>query len=261
MFPAFLAQFAAGCFLAVAVCAIRTSGWRYLRMMAILSGALALLAVVFLVREGNLTVANLRLPALIGVAVGCLCTFAWLFVNAAQGEAVGVAQRIWPAAAGIACLLSAVVLVFDADAPTARRLALAAGTGLGAALLGTATAAMLLGHRYLIDFQMPIAPLRRLTMIYLGVLVLRIGWVAVTSLPLWSAGFHPAGSALYFWLAVCVRVGVGLVVTAIFGWMAWDCVRRRATQSATALFYLSMIMVFIGELSSQFLMRTEQLAM
>ena len=41
--------------------------------------------------------------------------------------------------------------------------------------------------------------------------------------------------------------------------MVWDCVRRRATQSATALFYLSMLLVFIGELAGQYLMRSESL--
>jgi hypothetical protein len=115
---------------------------------------------------------------------------------------------------------------------------------------------MLLGHRYLTDTDMPIAPLRGLVRVYLGVVVARIAWVAVVSVPLWSTRFHPADS-FYFWLALSVRVGVGLVTVAIFAWMVWDCVRRRATQSATALFYLSMLLVFIGELAGQYLMRSE----
>jgi hypothetical protein len=60
---------------------------------------------------------------------------------------------------------------------------------------------------------------------------------------------------------VCIRGGVGVLGTGVFAWMVWDCVKRRATQSATALFYLSMIFVFLGELAGQYLTRTESLAM
>lgn len=267
MFPAFLAQYAAGCFLAVAASAIRQCGWQYLRLMAIVSTAIAVLAVVFLIREAGGLSAGLHLPAAWGLAVGVLFGFVWLFVNAAQGDKIGRVQRICPAAAGLACLAAAISLALRpgpasiaAEAVTSplHSIALGASTALGAALLGVATAGMLLGHRYLTDTDMPIAPLRRLVRIYLGVVGARVAWVAVASVPLWSARFLPA-DAFYFWLALSVRVGVGLVTVAIFAWMVWDCVRRRATQSATALFYLSMLLVFIGELAGQYLMRSESL--
>ena len=268
MFPAFLAQFAAGCFLAVAVSAMRQSGRRYLRLMAIVSGAVAMLAVVLLVREGQSSGDNLRFLALGALGLGIVSAIVWLFVNAKQADDIAASQRIWPAAAGLACLVAAILLAIRPDAlltavrPAAtfgQSVALAISIALGAALLGSATAAMLLGHRYLTDTDMPIAPLHRLTKIYIAVLAARILWVAGASVPIWSATFQPAESSLYFWLALCVRAAVGLLVAAIFAWMVWDCVKRRATQSATALFYLSMILVFIGELSGQYLMRTELL--
>lgn len=267
MFPAFLAQYAAGCFLAVAAIASRQCGWQYLRLMAIVSTAVAVLAVVFLIREAGGLSAGLHLPAAWSLAGGAAFGFAWLFVNAAQGEKIGRIQRLCPAAAGLACLAAAVSLALqtgpasiatEAAATPLHAIALGASTALGAALLGVATAGMLLGHRYLTDTDMPIAPLRRLVRVYLGVVGARIVWVAVASVPLWSAQFQPADE-FYFWLALSVRVGVGLVTVAIFAWMVWDCVRRRATQSATALFYLSMLLVFIGELAGQFLMRSESL--
>ncbi len=233
--------------------------------MAIVSTAIAVLAVVFLIREsGGLSAAS-HLGAAWSLAAGVGFGFVWLFVNAAQREKIGRAQRLCPAAAGAACLAAAITLALrsgpaaiaaESAASPLQSLALGVSIALGAALLGVATAGMLLGHRYLTDTDMPIAPLRGLVRVYLGVVVARIAWVAVASVPLWSTRFHPADS-FYFWLALSVRVGVGLVTVAIFAWMVWDCVRRRATQSATALFYLSMLLVFIGELAGQYLMRSE----
>ena len=235
--------------------------------MAIVSTAVAVLAVVFLIREAGGLSAGSHLPAAWGLAAGVLFGFVWLFVNAAQGEKIGRVQRLCPAAAGAVCLAAAISLALrsgpasiaaEATASPLHSIALGVSTALGAALLGVATAGMLLGHRYLTDTDMPIAPLRRLVRIYLAVVGARVVWVAVASVPLWSARFLPT-DAFYFWLALSVRVGVGLVTVAIFAWMVWDCVRRRATQSATALFYLSMLLVFIGELAGQYLMRSESL--
>jgi hypothetical protein len=108
---------------------------------------------------------------------------------------------------------------------------------------------------------MPIAPLRRLATIYIAAVAARGIWVLGASMPLWTGEFRPRGDYIWFWLMISVRIGVGVLVTAVFAWMAWDCVRRRATQSATALFYLSMILVFLGELAGQFMLRSEGLPM
>ncbi|MFQ5501460.1 MAG: hypothetical protein ACE5EQ_04065 [Phycisphaerae bacterium] len=270
MIATFLAQYAAGCFLAVSVSSIRQSSWRYLRLMAIVSTAIAILAGVFLFREAGGAISEIPPSILISLACGVLLGFVWLFVNAAQSEQVRATQRIWPAGAGLVCLVAAAQLALrsgtatissDVSTGAIQGIAVVISTILGAGLLGSATAAMLLGHRYLTDTNMPIGPLRRLTRIYLGVIALRIVWVTAASLPIWSAGFRPADSPMYFWMALSVRIGAGLVVAGVFAWMVWDCVKRRATQSATALFYLSMLLIFIGELSGQYLMRTEQLAL
>jgi hypothetical protein len=235
--------------------------------MAIVSTAIAVLAVVFLIRESGGLSAGAHLWAAWSLAAGVLFGFVWLFVNAAQGEKIGGAQRLCSAVAGVACLAAAIDLALrpgpastaiEATASPLQAIASGASITLGAALLGVATAGMLLGHRYLTDTDMPIAPLRRMARLYLSVITARIVWVAAASTPVWSAQFNPA-DAFYFWLSLSVRVGVGLVTAAVFAWMVWDCVRRRATQSATALFYLSMLLVLIGELAGQYLMRSESL--
>jgi len=270
MLPTFLAQFAGGCYLAVSVSAMRESGWRYLRLMAVVSLVLTLLALAVLLRD-PLSMSGLsRACVQYGLGIAVVFGAAWLFVNAAQSERVTAGQRLFPAVAGISAMVAAVALCLRPDnilgsaaaAPIAiPQIAKAVTTLLGGAMLGSVTASMLLGHRYLTDTDMSIIPLRRLARIYLGVVAIRFVWLALASLPLWSSGFHPRGEYTWFWLMVTIRGGVGVLCTGIFAWMVWDCVKRRATQSATAIFYLSMIFVFLGELSGQYLTRTESLAL
>lgn len=291
MTSAFLAQFAAGCLLVVAVSMIRQTGWKYLRLMASVSLALVFLSGLLIVREPGWADGVYRLPAAVCLAAGLLLSAVWLFVNAGQGEGVRSTQRIWPAMAGVVVLGAAVLLVMRPDvllgseagrdglshagaldvstpplsppergADALHTAALVGTTLLGAWLLGAVTAAMLLGHRYLTDTDMPIAPLRHLAKLYLAAVTARIVWVAIASIPIWSDSFRPA-DYMWFWVTMTVRVGVGLLGTAVFAYMVWDCVKRRATQSATALFYLSMIFVFLGELAGQYLVRTYGLVM
>ncbi|MCB9852140.1 MAG: hypothetical protein H6819_03520 [Phycisphaerales bacterium] len=269
---AFLAQFAAGCFLAIAISDIHRCGWRYLRLMAIVSIALAFVGLMIFVSGAGLIVGSLVRPAPIVLACGLLPAFVWLFVNAAQQERVTNAQRVWAGLAGVTCLVAAILLATGPDTLLggAREGVVAVGgiamaapivnTILGALLLGVLTSAMLLGHRYLTDTNMAIAPLRRLTIIYLVVFGVRALWSIGNSLPVWLTDYRPHESPMFFQIVLIARLGVGLAAAAVFAYMVWDCVKRRATQSATAMFYLSMVLVFIGELAGQFLMRTEGLA-
>jgi len=270
MLPTFLAQFAAGCCLAVAASAIRQTGWKYVRLMAGVCLGLMVITLLVLMRDPNGADDVYRHAVMYGLGIGLVFGVVWLFVNAGQGEQVRESQRIFPAISGLCCLVAAIALVLQPDhllrQPGAERIAIpqvamAITTILGAALLGTVTAAMLLGHRYLTDTDMSIAPLRRLAKFYLTVIVLRFVWLAMASLPIWSDSFQPRGNYTWFWLMMTIRGGVGVLGVGIFAWMVWDCVKRRATQSATAIFYLSMIFVFLGELAGQYLTRTESLAM
>ena len=60
---AFLAQFAAGCLLVVAVSMVRQAGWKYLRLMASVSLALVFLSGLLIVREPGWAGGAYRLPA------------------------------------------------------------------------------------------------------------------------------------------------------------------------------------------------------
>lgn len=286
MASAFLAQFSAGCLLIVALATMRQCGWKYLRLMAFVSLGLVCLAGALELRErwGD---GDFATPSMIALGAGAVLTLVWLVVNALQGEAIRENQRMWPGLAGMVCLAAAILLVERPDAllgggtasglveggsagalasPSQGVVAFLQSTGavvatvLGAGILGAATCAMLLGHRYLTDTDMPIAPLRRLGRVYLGTVIARIAWACLAAAPLFM-GYRPSGDVLMFWVGLTARVAVGLIATAIFAYMVWDCIRCRATQSATALFYLSMIFVFIGELAGQYMLRVHGLAL
>jgi hypothetical protein len=69
----------------------------------------------------------------------------------------------------------------------------------------------------------------------------------------------PRNPIEFFWdrygILVLTRWLVGLAVPAVFIYMAWDCIRRRATQSATGILYVAGVLVFIGELVALYLLR------
>ena len=48
---------------------------------------------------------------------------------------------------------------------------------------------------------------------------------------------------------------VGLLVPAVFIYMADDCIRRRSTQSATGILYVTAVLIFIGEIVALYLVR------
>jgi hypothetical protein len=56
-------------------------------------------------------------------------------------------------------------------------------------------------------------------------------------------------------LLVGTRWLVGLLVPAVFVYMAHDCIRRRSTQSATGILYVAGVLILIGELVALYLTR------
>lgn len=123
-----------------------------------------------------------------------------------------------------------------------------------AAVTGLALMDMLLGHAYLTASRMTIHPFRRLNLALACVLALRMlcAVVLVNVLQgrqplemLW--GIHG--------LFIGTRYLVGLLVPAVFVYMAHDCIQRRSTQSATGILYVAGVLFFIGEILSLHLAR------
>jgi hypothetical protein len=118
-----------------------------------------------------------------------------------------------------------------------------------AAVLGTATTAMLMGHSYLIAPTMSLIPLLRLLGALLVATLVRMTMAGV-SLWSWTAE-HSLGNLEdeTVWL-LPVRWGLGFVGPLVLGWMAWQTTRIRSTQSATGILYVAVIFCFLGELTS-----------
>jgi hypothetical protein len=149
--------------------------------------------------------------------------------------------------------LAAALVLFEPElAPQTPLAWTLAGSFTSAALLGTATTAMLMGHSYLIAPAMSLVPLLRL-LAALGVSVLLRLTVAGLALWSWTAGhsLFNLGDVTVLWLPL--RWGLGFAGTLLFGWMAWQTARIRSTQSATGILYVVVIFCFLGELTGQLL--------
>jgi hypothetical protein len=125
-------------------------------------------------------------------------------------------------------------------------------------LLGAATAAMILGHYYLVVLDLPTSALRRLTVL------LASGLLARTVVVL-AALLGPAQGAVELALALAQGVfsadGVFVWMRILFGilgpgsllWFIWKTVEIRSTQSATGILYVQLFLVLSGELLSTYL--------
>lgn len=124
----------------------------------------------------------------------------------------------------------------------------------GAALLGTALTAMLLGHSYLIAPTMSIQPLIRQLAGLACALGLRMLVVGV-GLWSWTPG-HSLTTLTEVTLWLPVRWLLGFVGPLALTWMAWQTARIRSTQSATGILYVVVILCLLGELTGQVMRAT-----
>lgn len=116
-------------------------------------------------------------------------------------------------------------------------------------LVGGVLVAMLLGHAYLTaGNEMTQRPFRRLTLVLAGLLAARaVGSLALALWPYYTHGPWPWGSPESYALMITTRYLVGLVVPGVFLYMVYDCVQRRANQSATGILYVTAVLVIMGE--------------
>ena len=116
-----------------------------------------------------------------------------------------------------------------------------------AAMTGLILMDMLLGHAYLTASKMTMKPFARLNASVAIVAVLRL--ISSTVGIYFLNSLHPVRM---LWgihgLLLLTRWFVGLVVPFVFLYMAHDCIKRRATQSATGILYVCGILIFIGEM-------------
>jgi protein NrfD len=125
-------------------------------------------------------------------------------------------------------------------------------------LLGSAAAAMILGHYYLVVLDLPTAALRRLTLLLIFGLVARGGVLLYALLGPGRLGLDEAlfvASGLFSadGVFVWMRVLFGIFGPASLLWFIWKTVEIRSTQSATGILYVQLFLVLSGELLSTYL--------
>lgn len=175
----------------------------------------------------------------------------------------GEPGRMLPIAAalfGLGALAVTAALIAGTTPPSNAGLeVLAAAQGMAAAgVLGSSLAAMLLGHFYLVVPGLAIEPLRDLTRILVGALLLRslLSGVALAMVGLPPSGPEPDAQLMAVVL-LTMRLMFGLAGPLVLGIMAERTVAIRSTQSATGILYGVVVFVLIGEsVAAHLLVRT-----
>ena len=159
---------------------------------------------------------------------------------------------------GLVALIASVMLLMPHGFGAAAAVAYGLTAITSALVLGLVSGAMMFGHWYLIDLEMPVDYLR--TFIRLLGIVLIADLVALglaIGLPAWlgSAG---AVAAVHELLAshlslLAVRLLLGPVATIVLVWMCWQTLKIPETRAATGLLYIALMAVLVGEMLGRFI--------
>ncbi len=130
---------------------------------------------------------------------------------------------------------------------------------VSALVLGATASGMLLGHWYLIDVGMPLAPFFRVWRLYRTSLVLQLATLALSLALLHVGGGSATTSALRdLWGEhrglLWTRLGLGPLPALAIAWMIWRTLQIPQTMAATGLFYVAVLTSVVGELLGRFLL-------
>jgi len=135
---------------------------------------------------------------------------------------------------------------------------LATSSLLSALAVGLVSVAMVLGHWYLVQPKLTLAPLRRCCDALIGILLVRLivsGWGFAESL---RAGFRFLGGpdpVPWEVLILSQRLLFGFGGSLILAFMIRRTVALRSTMSATGLLYIAILFVWVGEFLAIYLGR------
>jgi hypothetical protein len=121
----------------------------------------------------------------------------------------------------------------------------------GALALGSALAALSLGHWYLVTPALSVRPLIQLTFVCLGAIVAQI---VLLPLLLLLPGLRPERVQVLFsedLVFLGVRIVFGLLVPLVATVMVWRTARIRSLDSATGLLYVVAALILAGEIAAR----------
>lgn len=260
MVASFLFALTGGMLLILATARVQQIAWNFLRFVGFVVFGIACLVTFWLLARGPDAGGAVSAWALRSGIASAAASFVLVFVAGLAGSRPGVVRAIC-LAGGLAGLTASCLLVearINDGVVSSLAIGLTLlGQVLGSLLLGSITVAWLLGHAYLTATKMTIAPLLHFSRLLLWAVAVRfLFFLCVVGLPLLigsPAGAPPVEALSGSWILLTLRVGGGLIAVGAFAYMVADCVRLRATQSATGILYFGSLLAYVGELTAQHL--------
>jgi hypothetical protein len=241
----FLILLASGVTLAAAISDPRAVILRWLRLAGIIALSMASLSAFFVLRRDLTSKSALVLLGLSIIAILGQLAFVQI--------AYRTTQRALATVASACAIAAACFLLPQNEAHRSGPAILVSACILAGAAMGLSLMDMLLGHAYLNAAQMTMSPFLRLNRALMVSLVARAGLSIFAAFVL-----QPRHPLEMFWnlhgLYIGTRWLVGFGVAGVFVWMAQDCIKRRATQSATGILYVADVLIFIGEMIGLYLL-------
>lgn len=260
MLASFLFSLGGGMLLVLATGRPDQLAWRFVRMVGFIVVAAISLPLAWRIRmQGGVSIGDAFPLALAVAAALSAATLSGLAPVLAERpnlfRALCILGGIAGLGAGYLASAESATAASLVQGPAALRIA---GQTLGAIFLGSITVAWLLGHAYLTATKMTLDPLRHFSRFLVWTVSLRAAFFVGSALTAWLVGSSAwtaftgaADHSLLTWVFLTLRVAVGLIAVGVFAWMVRDCVRLRATQSATGILYFGSIFAYVGELCGQ----------
>ena len=162
-------------------------------------------------------------------------------------------------ALGLLAVITSVTLLMPRGFGVASAVAYALTAITSSLVLGLVSGAMLFGHWFLIDLDMPVDYLRtfvRLLGIALVADLFALG--LAIALPA-TLGASPAVAAVHDLFMshtglLAVRLLLGPVATIVLVWMCWQTLKIPQTMAATGLLYIAVMSVLVGEMLGRFIL-------
>jgi hypothetical protein len=160
---------------------------------------------------------------------------------------------------GLVALIANVTLLMPPGFGAVAAVAYALTAITSALVLGLVSGAMLFGHWYLIDLDMPVDYLRTYVRILGAVLIADLVALGLAILLPAMFGNASAAAAVHELFAshaglLAVRLLLGPIATIILVWMCWLTLKIPQTMAATGLLYIAVMSVLVGEMLGRFIM-------
>jgi hypothetical protein len=160
---------------------------------------------------------------------------------------------------GLIALIANVTLLMPPGFGAVAAVAYALTAITSALVLGLVSGAMLFGHWYLIDLDMPVDYLRTYVRILGAVLIADLVTLGLAILLPAIFGNTAAAAAVHELFVshaglLAVRLLLGPIATIILVWMCWQTLKIPQTMAATGLLYIAVMSVLVGEMLGRFIM-------